>query len=85
MRAIEREAVAAFNAARNYKKSNTEVVVTEGSIYVYLFGNLIVWKSRWTGTVSYSSAGWNTATTASRLRAFGADAHIKNGELIINQ
>lgn len=83
MRAIEREAVAAFNAARYFKKSNTEVVATSESVYVYLFGNLIVWKDRATGEVSYHHCGWHTPTTASRLRAFGANAHIKNGTIII--
>lgn len=85
MRAIEREAVAAFNANKNFSKSNMRVEVTSREVNVYLFGNLIVCKDRRTDEVSYSSAGWDTATTASRLRAFGADAHIKNGELIINQ
>jgi hypothetical protein len=83
MRAIEREAVAAFNANKDFKKSNTQVVATSQSVYVYLHGNLIVWKDRTTGEVSYNHCGWNTPTTASRLRAFGADAHIKNGTIII--
>lgn len=67
------------------RKSNTRVEVTSGSVYVYLFGNLIVWKDRKSGEVSYSNCGYNTPTTASRLRAFGADARIKKGVLVINQ
>lgn len=83
MRAIEREAVAAFNENRNFSKSNTRVEVTKESVYVYLHGNLIVWKDRATGEISYHHCGWHTPTTASRLRAFGANAHIKNGTIII--
>lgn len=83
MRQIEKEAVAAFNAAKDFKKSNMRVEVTKESIYVYLHGNLIVWKDRTTGEVSYHHCGWHTPTTASRLRAFGANAHIVNGTLII--
>lgn len=83
MRKIEKEAVAAFNAAKEFKKSNMRIEVTRERINVYLFGNLIVRKDRSTGEVSYSSCGWNTMTTASRLRAFGANAHIVNGKLII--
>lgn len=83
MRKIEREAVQAFKEGRNYKKSNTEVRVVGSDIYVFLHGNLIVWKSGLTGSTTYSHCGWHTPTTASRLRAFGANAHIVNGELII--
>ena len=83
MRQIEREAVKAFEEGRNWKKGNMEVEVVGGDKYVYLFGNCIVWKSGLTGTTSYSHCGWHTMTTASRLRAFGADAHIVNGKLVI--
>jgi len=85
MRAIERKALAAFNECRPFKESNTEVVVTKESVCVYLFGNMIVWKDRTTGEVSYSHCGWHTPTTASRLRAFGANAYIRKGTLIIEK
>ena len=83
MKKIEKGAVAAFNAAKYFKKGNTEVVPTSEAVYVYLHGNLIVWKDQKTGEISYHHCGWHTPTTASRLRAFGANAHIKNGVLII--
>lgn len=79
MRAIEREMVAAFNGNRNFRKSNTQVVVNDGKVDVFLFGNKISTKDIATGEVRFSNCGFDTITTASRLRALGARCGIKNG------
>ena len=83
MRQIEKEMLSAFNAGREMNKSNTRVYKLFGRwLYVSLWGNDIACKDLQTGVVSYSCAGWHTTTTASRLRALGASAVIKNGRMI---
>ena len=71
MRQIEKLMLQAINTKQNFKLSNTEVKNIKGSIFVTLHGNLIY--ARIDNKDYYSNAGWNTRTTASRLRALGAD------------
>ena len=71
MRQIEKMMVQAVANKQNFKCSNTEVRNINGSVFVALHGNLIFASIN--GKKYYSNAGWNTVTTASRLRALGAD------------
>jgi hypothetical protein len=93
MRQIENEMVRAINAGRNYKKDNTEVICGGLSwnyetnqfepvrACVYLHGNLIC-KIYTDGRRAYSTTGWNTTTTRSRLQALGANCRIFRGRMI---
>lgn len=65
VRQIERKAKAAFDAGRKFRSGNTEVVADGDSVTVYLHGNAII--RRRGEAVSVSLAGWNTATTRSRI------------------
>lgn len=71
MREIEKKMVQAVNNKQNFRLSNTEVRTIANGVFVALHGNLIF--ARIDGENYYSNAGWNTRTTASRLRALGAD------------
>ena len=71
MRQIEKMMLSAVNNKRNFRLSNTEVYNKQNGVFVFLHGNLIF--ARIDGKDYYSNAGWNTNTTASRLRALGAD------------
>lgn len=87
MREIEKMMVNAVANKQNFKRSNTEVRNINGSIFVALHGNLIF--ASIDGKKYYSNAGWNTVTTASRLRALGADystnSKKRNCDLISRQ
>lgn len=68
MRAITKDAVAAFYAGRNFKRSNTEVCshhLYDGMTYLYLHGNCIA--KRDSRGVFVRHAGWRTLTTKERL------------------
>ena len=80
MRQIEKEMVNAFNNGYNFKKSNTEVNVCDGYVNVYLHGNKIARKNLSTGKVGFSSCGWLTNATKSRLNALGANIYQKAWE-----
>ena len=71
MREIEKLMVNAVNGKYNFSRSNTQVIVKNNSVSVWLHFNPIFAKIG--NNVYYSNCGWNTRTTASRLRALGAD------------
>lgn len=71
MREIEKKMIQAVSKKENFRLSNTEVRVINNCIFVALHGNLIF--ARIENKNYFSNAGWNTRTTASRLRALGAD------------
>ena len=93
MRQIEKNMANAINAGRTWNDGNTAVncrplswsnfggVLDGERARVYLHGNLIcvVYKD---GRRAYSSTGWNTPTTRSRLQALGLDCRIYRGRLI---
>lgn len=81
MRKIEKKMVDAFRAKRNFKESNTEVRVSGDCVKVFLFGNLICEKSG--NHVYFSTCGWNTPTTCSRLNALGCSCRIEKGCIAI--
>ena len=66
MRQITNDAVTAFFAGHNFKRSNTEVYVDHiGVVYLYLHDNLIAQRNR--AGVFVRHGGWNTNTTKERL------------------
>ena len=85
MRKIEEKMVSAIAEKRNFFSGNTQVVVNKGKnneycVQVLLYGNLIYAEIN--GESFYSDCGWRTATTASRLRALGANytySRYRNG------
>lgn len=93
MKQIEIEMNDAIRAGRDWKKANTSVICGgvawnyETSKFepvracIYLHGNLIC-KIDSDGRRRYSTTGWNTTTTRSRLQALGAGCRIFRGRMI---
>ena len=77
MKVIEANMLQAIAARKNWKSGNTAVVVeASGAVSVWLHGNCIaVIDSQ---TKKFKTAGWATLTTASRLRALGANIRLHN-------
>lgn len=71
MRQIEKMMLSAVANKKNFRLSNTEVYNKKNGVFVFLHGNLIF--ARIDNKDYYSNSGWNTRTTASRLRALGAN------------
>ena len=80
MRKIEEKMLEAVENRKSANIGNTSVVCENGSVKVYLFGNKIYEECG--GVRRYSSCGYPTVTTASRLRALGADIKLKIGQSI---
>lgn len=71
MKKIEEKMNAALAAGREFKQSNTQVIITSaGHKFVMLYSTLIYADIH--GRRYYSDGGCSTVTTASRLRALGA-------------
>ena len=82
MRKIERDMINAVLSGKNWRQDNTRVKHDGAIVKVYLHDNLIASANRATRTVTPIPATfseWATRTTASRLRALGIDATIRNG------
>lgn len=71
MKKIEKMMVAAVNEGRNWEGANTRVICNGNGVFVCLYDTIIF--ARVNGREYYSDGGYKTATTASRLRALGAD------------
>jgi len=68
MKAITVEAIAHFNSASNFNKSNTQVEVLPNVTVLKLFGNEIAYKyNNPQKTLSITNAGYKTNTTKERL------------------
>ena len=80
MRKIEKMMVEAVEAGRNFSQGNTRVEVKNGITRVFLFDNMICEIKN--GKKRFTDAGWPTVTTASRLRALGANC-CRRGKKII--
>ena len=78
MRKIEERMLEAISYGIDFKERNTEVVTTYDWAAVYLHGNLICLIGRHSGCRYYSSGGWMTATTKSRLNALGAGIYQRD-------
>ena len=82
---ISMDAAEAFNHARPFKRSNTEVVVLPNVTIMELFGNRIAYKyNDPQQTLSVTTCGWETRTTKDRLRAIGVDVSTRNYQLHLN-
>jgi len=75
MKSIEQKMIEAVNGAYSVKIGNTEVKNIDGVITVELHGNEIF--RRYGATMTYSDGGYPSKTTASRLRALGADCKFQ--------
>lgn len=77
MREIEKKMVAAIRNTKNFNGNNTQVECqSNGSIYVYLFGNCIYKIVN--GKTYFNLCGWNSVTTRSRLNALGVNVTSKD-------
>lgn len=90
MRKIEREMLQAIEARRNWTKGNTRVLFSAAQVIgagrVTLHENNIALIMH-DGTIRIfpeTFRNWPTMTTASRLRALGVNASIRNGRACID-
>jgi hypothetical protein len=70
----------AFISGTPFKRDNTEVVVNEFGVSIYLFGNKIAFRSDYKGATGsdfmvITTCGWPTRTTKERLNAL-PNVHI---------
>lgn len=72
MRKIERRMLAAIAAGVSLHMANTTVLCNGDDFAVLLYGNQIA-TGRSGAITRATLAGWDTATTRSRLRALGVD------------
>lgn len=78
MRAIEKKMLKAIELKQNFSLSNTLVKIDGNKAKVYLHGNLICVHNYETKERKFSSSGWESNTTKSRLNALGANVYQKN-------
>ena len=86
-RKIEDAMIAAIRAGENFKQGNTEVVQISDHVYYFdhaevrLHGNVIARVMNNGADGKWTLAGWNTATTRSRInalvRAFNWDVGVR--------
>ena len=87
MRKIEQDMVKAIKARKNWQSGNTSTVIHDDQLLIQLHGNTIAVQSLVTDVMWLDQAtfrNWPTVTTASRLRALGFHATIKQGCAHIN-
>ena len=71
MRKIEKEMIQAICNREKFSRSNTTVIVNAKCVYVKLYDTIIYVMRN--GIEYFSDGGFATVTTASRLRALGAN------------
>lgn len=80
MRKLEQNLIAAIKAGRDFKEGNTQYVPVGG--IVKLYGNVIA-RELYAGPSDFPTvfnlAGWNTATTRSRINALRSGLGYKGG------
>lgn len=69
MRKIEKDMLRAIRNRKNWRCENTEVVVTDETVNVYLHENRIVRYWPASMMLDMTLCGWPTVTTRSRLNA----------------
>ena len=74
MRVIEEKMLEAIKNRKNFKLSNTRVEHGKFGFVVWLYQTPIFMRE-YEGQCWVCDGGWNTATTASRLRALGVLYH----------
>jgi hypothetical protein len=86
MRKITEKSIKAFMNAEQFKESNTEVEVLPNVTILRLFGNAIAYRyNDPNGTISVTTAGWNTPTTLNRLNGLPfVKVGKRKGQLYIN-
>lgn len=82
MRKTTERVYKAFMKKEKFKSSNTQVKIINNFSHLYLFDNLIA-KETIYGIV-INSCGWNSATTAERLKPF-VKIRLAKREFIINE
>jgi hypothetical protein len=83
MRKITKDAADSFHADKNFKHSNTQVIVEDGVTRMYLFGNLIAQRTPLATTIT--TDGWMTDTTKERLNALnGVHINQEKGKWYLN-
>lgn len=71
MRVIDKQMVEAIKARKDFKRGNTQVVMADNHIAVFLFGNRIA--NVYDGFMTLTLAGWLTPTTRDRLNALARE------------
>ena len=90
MRKITQQAVEAFNNAKPFKKSNTQIRVIEqnagGHLVLFeLYGNVIARHETWNGRTFITNAGWESNTTKELLNGLqGVSISQQNWEWYLN-
>ncbi len=87
MRKITQQAIEAFYKGVDFKKDNTEVTVGNGTVDLYLHGNLIamLWRHRRQNELEITNAGWQSNTTKERLNGLkGVNICQKKGKWYLN-
>ena len=90
MRKITQQAVEAFNNAKSFKKSNTQIRVIKqndgGYLVLFeLYGNVIARRETWNGRTFITNAGWQSNTTKERLNGLaGVSIAQQNWEWYLN-
>lgn len=83
MKKITQAMRAAFSRRENMKRDNTEVIVRNGDVSVYLWNNKIAWTKG--SQLWISSCGWKTNTTKERLNGLpGVNIYQKNFDWFLN-
>jgi hypothetical protein len=87
MRQITRDAVAAFNQLREFRRGNTRVARTEvdgfPEMSLYLHGNLIAIETP--NGLHITSSGWSSVTTKERLNGLpGVHIQQKDFQWFLN-
>lgn len=80
MKRIEEKMLDAIRGGYDWHEGNTAVEhLADNVVRVRLYGNLIAQADLVNGW-RFSLAGYNTATTRSRLRALGCKVQLRNGK-----
>ena len=79
MNTIVRGLLEALQNHQEFKKSNTEVKVTQSMLLVYLHNNLILRRHLDQNFTEFTLAGWDTDLTRNRLRVMGINLERKKG------
>ena len=67
MRKIEEMMIQCIKEKKSKNLGNTEISVRNGDIIVYLFGNMIAHINEGKNEAYFTTCGWSTNTTKSRL------------------
>ena len=69
MRKVTEESVRAFKNNRNIKSGNTQVVVEDGVVSMYLHGNKIARKNISTNVIEINNCGYESNVTKDRINS----------------